>query len=57
MVDDFTTHMKHVHEEAQLVLVKAKEEIKCYADYHRGEPPKYQVGDKVWLKTEHLKLS
>ena len=56
-VDDFTTRMKQVHEEAQSVLVKAKEEMKHYADYHRGEPLKYQVGDKVWLETEHLKLT
>ena len=49
--------MKHVHKEAQSALVKAKEEMKHYADYHQGEPPKYQVGDKVWLETENLKLS
>ena len=57
VVDDFTTQMKHVHEEAQSALVKAKEEMKHYADYHRGEPLKYQIGNKVWLETEHLKLS
>ena len=57
MADDFATRMKHVHEEAQSALVKAKEEIKHYADYHRGELLKYQVGDKVWLEMEHLKLA
>ena len=46
-----------MHEEAQLALVKAKEEMKHYADYHQGELPKYQVGDKVWLESENLKLS
>ena len=55
--DDFTTRMKHVHKEAQSALMKAKDEMKCYADYHQGDPPKYQVGDKVWLETENLKLS
>ena len=54
--DDFATRMKHVHEEAQSALTKAKDEMKRYADFHRGEPPKYQVGDKVWLETENLKL-
>ena len=57
VADDFTMRMKHIYKEAQSALVKAKEEMKCYADYHRGEPLKYQVGDKVWLETEHLKLT
>ena len=55
--DDFTTQMKYVHEEAQSALIKANEQMKHYTDYHRGEPLKYQVGDKVWLETEHLKLT
>ena len=55
--DDFATQMKHIHKEVQSALVKAKEEMKHYADYHRGEPLKYQVGNKVWLETKHLKLT
>jgi len=55
--DDFMKRMKHVQEEAQSALTKAKEEMKRYADFHRGEPPKYKVGDKVWLETEHLKIA
>ena len=55
--NDFAMWMKHVHEEVQSVLIKAKEEMKCYADYHRGEQLKYQVGNKVWLETDHLKLA
>ena len=55
--DDFTKRMKHVQEEAQSALTKAKEEMKRYADFHRGEPPKYKVGNKVWLETEHLKIA
>ena len=57
VADNFTTCMKHIHEEAQSALVKAKEEMKRYADYHKGELLKYQVGDKVWLETDHLKLT
>jgi hypothetical protein len=52
--DDFTKRMKHVQESA---LTKAKEEMKRYADFHRGEPPKDKVGDKVWLEMEHLKIA
>jgi glycosylphosphatidylinositol phospholipase D len=48
--------MKHIHEEAQAALMKAKEEMKQYADYHRGNPPEYRVSDKVWLETENLRL-
>jgi hypothetical protein len=48
--------MKHIHEEAQAAMTKAQEEMKHYADYHRGEPPKYEVGQKVWLETENLNI-
>jgi hypothetical protein len=30
--DDFASQMKHVHEEAQAMLMKAHDEMKCYAD-------------------------
>ena len=55
--DDFTKQMKFIHEEAQAALTKAKEEMKCYADYHRGDPLKYQAGQKVWLEMENLNIS
>ena len=38
------------------MLIKAKQEMKCYADYHRGDPPKYQASQKVWLETENLNI-
>ena len=54
---EFTKRMKHVEEEAQSALTKAKEEMKRYAVFHQGEPPKYKVGDKVWLEMQHLKIA
>jgi hypothetical protein len=48
--------MKHIHEEAQAAMTKAQEEMKRYIDYHRGEPPKYEVGQKVWLEAENLNI-
>ena len=56
-VDDFTKQMKFIHEEAQVALTKAKEEMECYVDYHQGDPPKHQVGQKVWLEIENLNIS
>ena len=53
-VDNFTKWMKFIHEEAQVTLTKAKEEMKCYADYHHGDPPQYQSGQKVLLEAESL---
>ena len=55
--DDFTKQMKFIHDEAQAALTKAKEEMKYYADYHCGDPPKYQAGQKVWLETENLNIT
>ena len=56
VADDFTKRMKFIHEEAQAALTKAKEEMKRYADYHHGDPPQYQMGQKVWLETENLSI-
>jgi hypothetical protein len=50
-VEDFAGRMKQVHEEAHAALAKAKEEMKRYADFHRGNPPEYKPGQKVWLET------
>ena len=38
VVNNFTKQMKFIHEEAQAALTKTKEEMKCYADYHCGDP-------------------
>jgi hypothetical protein len=48
--------MKHIHEEAQAAMTKAQEEMKRYTDYHHREPPKYEVGQKVWLEMENLNI-
>ena len=55
-VDDFTKQMKFIYKEAQAALTKAKEEMKCYADYHCGDLPQYQVGQKVWLETKNFNI-
>jgi len=34
--------MKHVHEEAQAALMKARDEMKRYADQNRGDAPVYE---------------
>ena len=54
--DEFTNRMKQIHDEVQAALIKAQDEMKRYADYHCRDPPKYEVGQKVWLETENLKL-
>ena len=38
-------------------LEKAQERIKAQADKHRSIAPKYQIGDKVWLSTDNLKVT
>jgi hypothetical protein len=55
-MNEFANRMKYIHEEAQAAMTKAQEEMKCCADYHRGEPPKYEVGQKVWLEMENLNI-
>jgi Chromo (CHRromatin Organisation MOdifier) domain len=56
VANEFANQMKHIHGEAQAAMTKAQEEMKCYADYHCREPPKYEVGQKVWLEMENLNI-
>src|SRR5438445_3094145 len=35
---------------------KAKESMKLQADKHRLPTPSYQVGQQVWLSTDHLRM-
>jgi Chromo (CHRromatin Organisation MOdifier) domain len=54
--DEFASWMKQIHKEAWATMTKAQEEMKHYMDYHCGQPPKYEVGQKVWLETENLNM-
>lgn len=53
---EFAGRMKRIHEEAQAALIKARDEMKRYADQTRGETPEYKVGQKVWLETTDLAI-
>jgi len=48
--------MKLIHEEAQVALSKACDDMTRYADFHRGQAPEYKVGDKIWLSTKNLNV-
>ena len=51
----FVIKMKEVQEEAKVVLEKAQEEMKKYADRKRAEVDEYKVEDLVMLSTKDLK--
>ena len=53
--EKFVIKMKKVQEEAKVVLGKAQEKMKKYADRKRTEADKYKVGDLVMLSTKDLK--
>ena len=38
-------------------LEKAQEQVKAQANKHRSITPKYQIGNKVWLSTDNLKVT
>ena len=54
-VEKFAIKIKEVQEEAKVVLGKAREEMKKYANRKRAEVNKYKVGDLVMLSTKDLK--
>jgi len=53
--EKFIEKIKEIQEEAKVVLERAQEEMKKYADRKRGEVNDYKVGDLVMLSTKDLK--
>ena len=53
--EKFAERMRKVQEEAKVVLQKAQEDMKRYADREREEVEEYRVGDLVLLSTKDLK--
>ena len=53
----FAERMKNVHEEAEVVVSKARDDMQRYADLNRSQAPTYKIGDKVWLSAKDLKLN
>jgi len=51
----FVEKMKKIQEEAKVVLRKAQEEMKKFADKKRRKGEEYRVGDLVLLSTKDLK--
>ena len=51
----FAKRIKEVQEEAKAALGKAQEDMRRYANRHRGEAVGYKVGDLVLLSTKDLK--
>jgi len=54
-VEKFIIKMKEIQKEAKVVLEKAQEEIKKYADRKRKEVNEYKVEDLVIFSTKDLK--
>jgi len=53
--EKFMMKMKEIQEKAKVVLGKAQEEMKKYANRKRGEVNEYKVEDLVVLNTKDLK--
>ena len=53
---EFAEQIKLIHEEAQVALSKARDDMTHYADFHRGQAPEYKVGNKVWLSIKNLNV-
>ena len=54
---DLTKQMEQTLEQMKENIEKAKMCMKRQADNHRSKAPDYEIGDKVWLSTENLKLT
>jgi hypothetical protein len=55
--EKFTSIMQNTLAETKANLEKAQDRMKAQADKHRSIAPKYEIGDKVWLSTNNLKVT
>ena len=55
--EELTKQMEETLEQTRENIEKAKVRMKHQADKHRSQVPDYEIGDKVWLSTENLKLT
>jgi hypothetical protein len=55
--EKFTSIMQNTLAQTKANLEKAQNWMKAQADNHRSVAPKYQIGDKVWLSTNNLKVT
>ena len=55
--EKFTIIMQNTLAQTKANLEKAQERMKVQADKHRSTAPKYQIGNKVWLSTNNLKVT
>ena len=51
---EFVERIKKVHEEAEVVLKKAQEDMKRQADWDKKETVNQKKGDRVLLSTKDL---
>lgn len=54
-VNDFTTRLKEIQEEARAALKHAAEDMARFYNRHRQPVPEIKVGDKVWLDARNLR--
>ena len=57
VAEELTKQMEETLEQTKKNIEKAKACMKHQADRHRSQAPDYEIGDKVWLSTENLKLT
>jgi hypothetical protein len=55
--EQFITDITQTIDQTKSNLVAAQQRMKAQADKHRSAVPSYSISDKVWLSTEHLKLT
>jgi len=49
--------MARVTKEAWSALVKAVDDMAQFYDVHQCAAPQYNIGDKVWLSSENIKMA
>ncbi|XP_053563243.1 tyrosine--tRNA ligase, cytoplasmic isoform X1 [Bombina bombina] len=56
LVDEFNNSLQDNFNFIKDNIIKAQNSQKYYYDLRRREPPRYQIGDQVWLSTKNLRI-
>ena len=56
-LDNFTSRMAWATDRAWAALVKAADGMAWFYDVHQHEAPKYNIGNKVWLSLENIRMT
>ena len=54
---DFAIDLHNLQQELKTQIEKAQKRFSEHADRHRSDPPNFKIGDKVYVRAEHIRTT